>query len=94
MKVEVAVRGFPSLTVRTVSEHKATLEERRPIRAQQLCESRGGRPGLPVPDTPCGLCGSKATLNEHPSLIGVGYVASVDVKQHETKEVSALSRPK
>ena len=28
------------------------------IRAQELCESRGGRPGpLPVPDSPCGLCG-------------------------------------
>ena len=25
------------------------------IRAQELCESRGGRPGLPVPNSPCGL---------------------------------------
>ena len=32
-------------------------------RAQKLCENRGGRPGLPVPDSPDGLCGRKATLN-------------------------------
>ena len=33
-------------------------------RAQKLCENRGGRPGLPVPKGPYGLCGRKATLNE------------------------------
>ena len=33
------------------------------IKAQELCESRGGRPGLPVPKSPYGLCGRKATLN-------------------------------
>ena len=27
-------------------------------RTQELCESRGGRPGLPVPDSPYGLCGT------------------------------------
>ena len=32
-------------------------------RAQELCESRGGRPGLPVPNKPCGFCGLKAALN-------------------------------
>ena len=31
--------------------------------AQELCQSRGGRPGLPVPNSPCGFCGRKATLN-------------------------------
>ena len=31
--------------------------------AQVLCESRGGRPGLPVPNSPYGLCGRTATLN-------------------------------
>ena len=30
--------------------------------AQELCESRGGRPGLPVHKSPYGLCGCKATL--------------------------------
>ena len=34
-------------------------------RAQKLCKSRGGRPGLPVPNSPYGLCGRKATLNLH-----------------------------
>ena len=29
----------------------------------RLCESRGGRPGLPVPNSPYVLCGRKATLN-------------------------------
>ena len=33
------------------------------FRAQQLCESRGGRPGLPVPNKPYGFCGREATLN-------------------------------
>ena len=32
-------------------------------RAQGLCESRGGRPEIPVPNSPYGLCGRKATLN-------------------------------
>ena len=27
-----------------------------------MCESRGGRPGLPVPNSPYGLCGRKPTL--------------------------------
>ena len=33
-------------------------------RVQELCESRGGHPGLPVPNSPGGLCGRKATLEE------------------------------
>ena len=36
------------------------------IRGQELCESRGGRPGLSVPNGPYGLCGRKATLNLNP----------------------------
>ena len=32
-------------------------------RDQELCESRGGRPGLLVLNSPYGLCGRKATLN-------------------------------
>ena len=31
-------------------------------RAQELCESVGGRPGLPIHNGPYGLCGRKATL--------------------------------
>ena len=33
------------------------------VRAQELCGSRGGRLGLPVPNSPHGLCGRKARLN-------------------------------
>ena len=33
------------------------------VGAQELCESGGGRSGLPVPNNPYGLCGRKATLN-------------------------------
>ena len=33
------------------------------MQGQELCESGGGRPGLPVLDSPYGLCGRKATLN-------------------------------
>ena len=34
-------------------------------RSQELCESRGGLPGLPVPNIPYGLCGRRrATLQE------------------------------
>ena len=32
-------------------------------RAQELCENRGGRPELPVPNSPYDLCGRKANLN-------------------------------
>ena len=46
MKVEVAVLGSQFLMVSV------------DVKQQELCVSRGGRPGLPVPD---GLCGRKAT---------------------------------
>ena len=32
-------------------------------RAQELCESRGGSPGLTVPNSPYDQCGRKSTLN-------------------------------
>ena len=41
-----------------------SLELRR-IRGQELCESGGGRPGLPVPNSPYGLCGRQATLMKY-----------------------------
>ena len=34
------------------------------VRTQELCEGRGGRPGLPVPNSPYGLYGRKATFEE------------------------------
>ena len=33
--------------------------------ANELCESRGGRPGLLVPNSLHGLCGRKPTLNSN-----------------------------
>ena len=33
------------------------------VGVQELCESGGGRPVLPVPNNPYGLCGRKAALN-------------------------------
>ena len=34
------------------------------LRAEELCEGRGGRPGLPVPRSPYGVCGREAALEE------------------------------
>ena len=34
------------------------------FRAQVLCESRGGRPGLPISNSPYPHCGRKATFEE------------------------------
>ena len=50
-----------SLVVSVDVKHHVYLEHL--FKAQELCESRGGRPGLPDPIKPCGLCGCKVTLN-------------------------------
>ena len=64
MKVEVAVLGSPSLTVLCcLCGREATINVFP--RARQLCEGRGDRPGLPVPNSPYGLCGRKATLDDN-----------------------------
>ena len=60
MKVKVAVLGSPSLIV---FGRKATLNLNKDLRAEELCESQGGRPGLPVCNSLYGLFGRKATLN-------------------------------
>ena len=59
--MEVAVLGSPSLTVLRVS---VDVKQHLKKKAQELCESRGGRPGLPVPNSLYGLCRQKATLEE------------------------------
>ena len=33
------------------------------VRAQELCGCRGGRPGLPVPNSPYDLCRRETTLS-------------------------------
>ena len=47
VKVEVAVLVYPSLIFLMVSVDINITE--RESRAQELCESRGGRPGAPRP---------------------------------------------
>ena len=47
-----------------VTHYVYLRREPRTVTAQELCESRGGRPGLPVPDKLHGFCGREATLNQ------------------------------
>ena len=71
MKVEVAVLGSISRTVLMVFvdvKQHLKLEQLCP-RPQELCESRGGRPGFPVPNSPHSLCGRDATLNTETIVI-------------------------
>ena len=46
-------------------------------RAHELCESRGGRPGLPGPNKPAGFCVHEATLNQY--LTHTSFNAYVNV---------------
>ena len=46
-----------------LTDTKISADESVRFRVQELCESRGGRPGLPVPNKPYGVSGRKATLN-------------------------------
>ena len=67
-------QSIPTPSKLKYSVHSSFLQRRmilkgracsRPLRDQELCESRGDRPGLPVPNRPYGLCGRKATLNSN-----------------------------
>ena len=60
MKVEVDVLVY---TAYGLCGHKATLNMASVKELRRCVKSRGGRPGLPVPNSPYGLCGRKATLN-------------------------------
>ena len=63
MKVEVDALSFRSLTVLVASvDVKQHLKKYH--RAQELCENRGGRPELPVLNSPYGLCGREASFDE------------------------------
>ena len=85
VKVVVVAQGSPSLTVRTVSvdaKHAAlNLNSEQGHRAQEMCEGRGGRPGLPVPNSPYGLCGRKACSTEL-ALVEVSLLVLRDIKCH------------
>ena len=74
MKAEVDVLGSLSLTVPTVSVDVKQHRTRIQSRSQELCESGGGRPRIPVPNSPYGLCGRKATLNLTRRLQSAGAV--------------------
>ena len=63
MKEKVDVLGSPSLIVRRVSVHVKQYRNIT-VRAQELCERGGGRPGLPFPNSPYGYCGRKAKLKK------------------------------
>ena len=79
VKVEVAFLGSPSLIVFMVSVDEKHYERKKDAndRAQELCESRGGLPGLRVPNKPDGFCRRKAPLNQSCCL----GVASADFVQ-------------
>ena len=98
MKVEVPVLGSPSLIVLMVS---LDVNQHNICQAQVLCESRGGRPGLPVPNSPYGLFGRKSTFVKlrccvkvevdvlgSPSLIVL--MVSLDVNQHNICQAQVL----
>ena len=79
MKVEVDVLGSPSLIVRTVSVDVNQHYTCTFYRVQELRESRGGRPGLPVPNSPHGFCGREATLNDAGTLTELRSCVKVEV---------------
>ena len=61
------------------------------VGGRELCESRGGRSGLPVANNPCGLCGRKATSNLKPEdsfiqpiLQGNSLFSVIDQETHDT----------
>ena len=51
------------IPVKNISQLKLAKHLQCLCRAQELCESGGGRPGLPANNIPYGLCGRKATLS-------------------------------
>ena len=36
-----------------------------------MCQGQGGHPGIPVPNSPNGLCGHKVTFEEEEGLVSV-----------------------
>ena len=58
-----SVTRSPSLMSRLTGVQIKTDKKGLNSRTLELLENRGGHPGLPVPNSPYGLCGCKATLN-------------------------------
>ena len=95
VKVEVDVLGSQSLIARTVSvDCKATLNIKHPQSSEADCESRSGRPGFPVPNSPYGLCGRKATIEEcwHEVLVAERQQRTGDESRAVWTDRSEVSR--
>ena len=61
-RTTLAVGHIPQFRVAWRRENHAAIYRRK---LKELCESQGGRPGLPVLNNrPCGLCGCTGTLEE------------------------------
>ena len=60
--------------------HNILVQNVSQARAQKkLFKSRGGHPGLPVPKSPEGLCGSKATFEEEETVLEFRSCVKVQV---------------
>ena len=97
MKVEVDVLGSLSLIVLMAPvDVKHHLKQNVCFRAQELCESPGVCHGVPVPNSPYGLCGRKVTLNgttyQHGCTVYAERAETAAVSCG-TSHVSAISTP-
>ena len=96
----------PNISARHPRALSLTSSSSQLFRAQELCERAGGRTGLPVPNSPYGLCGRKVTLNSNvPELwscvkvevddLGspslISLMVSVALKQHELQMPQEVS---
>ena len=79
LRDDISFGGTPRAAVRTAVSAaggcdlcnlpvKALASSISRCRPQELCESRGDRPGLPVYNKPDGFCGHKATFEEEEDL--------------------------
>ena len=46
-----------------------------------MCESRGGRPGIPVPNKPNGFCGLKAPRKKKRWIPAEGTLVSAELRE-------------
>ena len=67
---------------------KRNSESKRNATAQELCESRCGRRGLPVPNSPYDLCGCKATLNSKSEVFTVPHRIWLDTATQAQRVLS------
>ena len=62
--INYVTEGALLISVHMFTENAPIVKMYFRHRAQEVCESRGGRPGLPVPNNPYGFCRRKATFEE------------------------------